>query len=580
MKFLSVYVKKYWKPFAIAVLFLLFEVLCDLMQPTIMASIIDVGVKQKNTTFILQMGGLMILITAFGAGLAIVRNIISSVVSQKFGRDLRSDLFRKIQSLSFDNLDKFENASLITRLTGDVTQMQNFVMGLMRIFVRAPLLAIGSVIMAVALNPTMSLVLVAVVPLVIIVIAISLKKGFPYFIKVQQSLDRLNGVTREYLTGVRVVKAFNRFEYETQRFEDANENQAQVSMKAMRLMAVFFPIVSLIVNLGIVAVIWFGGNIVHTGGMEAGQIIAFINYITQLLFSLMMISFVFITFVRAKASAERIGEVFTEENIMKTPEPAATDFSQPGKIDFENVTFAYRTSSGEPAIRDISFGCLPGETVGIIGSTGSGKSSLVGLLPRFYDSTGGRVKVDGVDVSTAYPQELRKRIALVPQKVMLFTGTILDNIRWGKQDASMEEIEFAAKTAQAEEFIRKLPEGYESVLGQGGVNLSGGQKQRLSIARALVKKPEILILDDCTSAVDVNTEDKIRESLKTYSKDLTTIVIAQRITSVIHADRIVVMDNGSISGIGTHEELMKSSAVYQDIFRSQIGKEEKINGGK
>lgn len=549
------------------------EALCDLMQPTIMSKIVDVGISNKQLNFVLSMGGLMLIITLVGAMGAMSRNILASNVSQKFGRDLRSDLFKKINTFSFDNIDRFETASLVTRLTNDVTQVQNFTNGLMRIFVKAPLLCIGSIVMAISLNPGMALVLAIIIPVVGVLIFFNLKIGFPYFVKVQKALDRVNGVIWEYLSGVRVVKAFNRFHYEEGRFERSNQDFGTVSITAMRVMAIFSPGITLTINLGITAVLWFGGFNVNIGTMHVGQIIAFINYMTQILFSLMMISFVFTMFVRARASAERIGEVFAEENTMKDAEYPVTEILTSGSIEFDHVYFSYSTASGDPVLKDITFSCKPGETIGIIGSTGSGKSSLVNLVPRFYDPSSGSVKVDGVDVRDLDQKVLREKIAVVPQKTVLFSGTVIENIRWGKEDASIDEVRAAALISEADGFISSFPEGYDTKLGQGGVNFSGGQKQRVSIARALVRKPEILILDDCTSAVDVATEARIREGLKKHIEGLTCLIIAQRITSVMGADRIVVLDNGEIAGHGNHEELMKTCEIYQDIFHSQVGKE-------
>jgi len=623
------YISKYWKPFSAAVAFLTLEALCDLTLPTLMSKIIDVGVAGKQMDYVWRMGGIMLLVTALGAISASVRNVISSHVSQKFGAELRSDLFRKIQSLSFENIDRFDRASLVTRLTNDVTQVQMFVNGLMRVFVKAPLLCIGSLIMAARLNPPLSVILAVVVPVVGILIAINMKVGFPYFIKVQQALDKVNGIIREYLSGVRVVKAFNRFDYEVGKFGRANEEYRSRSVTAMRVMSVFNPGITLTVNFGIVAVLWLGGLRVDQGQMQAGHIIAFVNYMTQILFSLMLISMVFNMFVRARASAGRIGEIFAEENTMAAqtpssaapggrsgssadkpasgtltgmqpgthtgaqsgtvadpacpggfaavgPNPGAAPPSAPpagGSVEFENVTFSYEGASGEPVLRRITFSCEPGQTVGIIGSTGSGKSTLVSLIPRFYDAVSGTVKVNGTDVRELEPSRLREKIAVVPQKTVLFTGTVADNLRWGKEDASPEEMEHAARMAEAHEFIAASPEGYETRLGQGGVNFSGGQKQRLSIARAIVRKPEILILDDCTSAVDAATEARIKDALKKYAEGLTCLLIAQRITSVMDADKIVVLDRGEIVGSGTHDELLGSCRVYREIFQSQMGKE-------
>ncbi|MCX7571864.1 ABC transporter ATP-binding protein [Tumebacillus sp. DT12] len=571
MNFLKSYLYKYWRTASVALLFLTFEALCDLMQPTIMSKIIDVGVANRDLGYVFRMGGLMLLITALGAAAASIRNVAASHVSQNFGRELRGDLYKKILSLSARNLDRFDQASLITRLTNDVSQVQMFVNGMMRIFVKAPLLCIGGLIMATRLNPELAVVLAVAVPVVGVLIVINMKVGFPYFKRVQKALDRVNGVMREYLSGVRVVKAFNRFDYEVAKFSGANEEFQERSVAAARVIAVFSPIIMLTLNLGIVAVLWLGGIRVNEGEMQVGHIIAFTNYMTQILFSLMLISMVFNMFVRARASAGRIGEVFAEENEMTWKEERADSLAgKKGRVDFEGVSFQY---DGEPVLKGITFSCLPGEMVGIIGSTGSGKSSLVGLLPRFYDANEGTIKIDGEDVRTVDPKRLREKIAIVPQKMTLFTGTILENIKWGNETATQAEIEQAARMSEAHEFIAKTPDGYDTRLGQGGVNLSGGQKQRVSIARALVRKPEILILDDSTSAVDVATEAKIKASLKGYAKGLTCLLIAQRITSVIDADKIAVLDHGELVGLGTHEELFTSCEVYQQIYQSQIGKE-------
>lgn len=572
MQYLNKYIKKYWKMFTIAVLCLTVEAACDLLQPTMLSKIVDVGVANKNMDYVLRMSGIMLLIIGIGALAAISRNILSSNVSQKFGAEMRLDLFKKIQSLSFESLNNFEGASLVTRLTNDITQVQNFVNGLMRIFVKAPLLFIGSIIMAIHLNARMTLIIVGIIPVVSFIIYLNMHFGYPYFMKVQKTLDKVNSVMREYLAGVRVVKAFNRFDYEVSRFGKANSDFASASTLAMKVMAVFSPLITLSVNAAIILILWLGGYWVNGGSMHVGEIIAFINYMTQILFALMMITNVFLMFVRARASLERISEVFEQKNTMETAKNAVKEFSVKGRIDFENVSFSYSKNASDMVIKDVTLKIMPGETVGIIGSTGSGKTSLVNLIPRFYDADCGTVKVDGVNVKNFDIKDLRDKIAVVPQKSLLFTGTVSDNIRWGKEDATDDEIHAAAETAEADDFIKSSPGGYDTVLGQGGVNFSGGQKQRVSIARALIKKPEILILDDCTSAVDVDTESRIRENLKRYAKDTTCIIIAQRITSVMNTDKIIVMDNGRIAGTGTHRELMKSCPIYQDIFNSQIGK--------
>ncbi|NMB95992.1 MAG: ABC transporter ATP-binding protein, partial [Clostridiaceae bacterium] len=568
MSLIGKYIKNYWKLYLSALIFLVIEAFCDLMQPTIMSDIIDIGVASKDINYVLYSGGKMLAIAAIGAVAAISRNIISSNVSQRFGCELRSDLFKKIQFFSFDNIDKFEPASLITRLTNDITQVQHFVHGTMRIFVKAPILCIGSFVMAWLLNPRMTIVLLFVVPIIATLIILSAKIGYPFFTKVQKAIDNVNAVTREYLSGVRVVKAFNRFDYERERFEESNRKLASLSTTTMRIMSVFGPGMSLTVNLGIVAVLWLGGRWVNYGQMHVGKVIAFINYMTQLLHSLMMISFVFNMFVRAKASTSRIKEVFSQENTIpehipgtiskpiqdtasqqksqqttqqtsqqtsrqtlqqtshqtsqqtlrqtsqKSSQQTSTAISQTdvsrentdtgtalthmvcdimemctmekgaaeigaietgtmetgndsdvrGMVEFDSVFFSYESGAGEPVIKGISFTCMPGETIGIIGSTGSGKTTLVNLIPRFYDVSFGAVKVDGIDVKDYSTRDLRNMIAIVPQKTILFTGTIAENIRWGKEDATFEEVMEAAMIAQAHDFISAAPEEYNTLL--------------------------------------------------------------------------------------------------------------------
>ncbi|WP_080836953.1 ABC transporter ATP-binding protein [Cohnella massiliensis] len=572
MVFLAKYIRKYGKPFSLALLFVSCEALCDLLQPALISRVIDEGVANRDMGAVLRLGGWMLLVTAAGAVFASGRNIVASHVSQRFSAELRGDLFRKIQTLSFSNLDRFDKASLVTRLTNDVTQVQNFANGMMRIFAKAPILGIGSLIMAVRLSPSLSWVFAVVVPVVGLLIAVNLKVGFPLFAKVQGALDRLNGMMREYLAGVRVVKAFNRFGYESEKFGGVNADYRRKSETALRTMAVFNPLIALTVNFGIVAVIWLGGVGVGEGGMQVGHIVAFVNYMTQILFSLMMISMVFAMFVRAKASASRIGEVLAESNPMKWREGKRPKDGM-GKVEFDGVSFHYGENDGEPVLKNVSLACSPGETVGIIGSTGAGKTTLVHLIPRFYDSAEGAVRLGGVDVKELDPGLIREKVAIVPQRTVLFSGTILDNIRFGNDKASMEEVEAAARIAQAHDFIVGTPDGYRTRLGQGGVNLSGGQKQRISIARALVRKPDILILDDCTSALDAATEERLKEALRAYSKSIACFVIAQRIASVMDADRIVVLENGEIAGIGTHAGLLAQNRIYREIYRSQIDKE-------
>ena len=570
--YLKKYIKIYKKQFFIALTFLILETIGDLIQPTLMSKLIDKGVKVGDMDYVLRLGGLMFLTTGLGACSAITRNIVSSRVSQSFGADLREDLYIKIQDFSFDNVDKFTDASLITRLTNDVNQIQNFAHGLMRIFVKAPILGIGAVIMAFTLNPRMAIIFLAIVPIVIFIILLNLKISYPIFTNIQKSLDQVNGVMREYLAGIRVVKAFNRFVFEKNRFKGVNKKLKDITLKGLRIVSIFNPAVALVVNLGIVLVLWTGGISVNSGNMEVGKVMAFVNYMTQVLFSLTIMTRLLNVLIRAKASSDRIAEVFNEENTLYEIENAKDMKDNNGSLEFNGVYFKYVKNSRD-VLENISFKVAPGETLAIIGSTGSGKSSLINLIPRFYDVTKGEIKIDGTDIRDIRIKELRENIAVVPQKSLLFTGSIRDNIRWGKEEATDEEVEAVARISQADEFIKLFNEGYNTYLGQGGINLSGGQKQRISIARALIRKPKILILDDSTSAVDLITEKKIKIGLRKYLENTTTILIAQRITSVMDADKIIVMDRGNIVDMGTHKELMLSSDVYQDIYHSQIGKE-------
>ncbi|MEW8956938.1 ABC transporter ATP-binding protein [Clostridium sp.] len=568
-----IYIKRYYKPFLIAISCLIIEIFCDLMQPTIMSKVVDIGVKNKDINYVINMGGLMVLITIIGALGATGRNILSVNVSQSFASDLRMDLFKKVNSFSFKTLDNFTTSSLVTRLTNDVTQVQNFVNGLMRIFVKAPLIGIGAIIMASRLNPPMSIILLLIVPIIVLIIFMNMRISYPFFIKIQGALDRINGVMREYLGGVRVVKAFNRFDYEKERFGHCNEELTTLSKTAMRINALFSPGISLTVNLAIVVVLWMGGNRVNNGTMEVGQVIAFTNYMTQILFSLMMISHVFNMFIKARASAKRIEEVLKEDSSHESDKENTDISNLQGNIEFNNVCFSYFDNSEEWVIKNITFKAKAKETIGIIGATGAGKTTLVNLIPGFYNPSLGSIKIDGVNINNMDHKILRDHIAIVPQKTMLFTGSIKDNILWGKENASSQNINEAASIAMAHEFIINTKDGYDTILGRGGVNLSGGQKQRVSIARALIKKPKILILDDCTSALDTLTENKIREGLKSYLGEVTTFIISQKITSVMEADKIMVIDNGEIVGMGVHKDLIENCSVYKEILNSQLGKE-------
>lgn len=577
MKKMLSYLKPYWKTTLLAPLLMFIEVLMNLLQPTLLANIVDNGISTGNISYIIKTGIVMIGIALVGVLGGFGCTIASSVASQNFGADLRSDLFKKIQSFSFSNLDKFKTGSLITRLTNDVTQVQNIVLMSLRMMVRAPLLFIGGIIMALTINPKLTLILVVSIPILILSLAFVIKKGFPLFSSVQKRIDRVNTVMRENLAGIRVVKAFVREDIERARFKIANDNLADIMIKASKLMAFTMPIMMLIMNLSIIAVLWFGGLQVTSGNMKEGQIIAFINYQIQILFSLLMLAFMLMMVSRAKVSTDRIIEVLKSKVDIKDEDISENLTITKGEVIFDNVSFRYKGSKGEPILKDISFRAESGKTIAILGGTGSGKTTLVSLIPRLYDISKGKIIIDQADIREYKLDALRKAIGVVLQKSVLFSGTIKDNIRWGKENASEDKIIEACKAACAHDFIMSFPEGYDTNLGQGGVNLSGGQKQRLSIARALIKEPKILILDDSTSAVDMTTESKIQKALSEM-KRCTVFIIAQRITSVMHADKIIVLEDGIIVAEGTHKELLKNSSIYQDIYHSQIRGEEVING--
>jgi len=570
------YIRRYLWPFLAALACLSVESVCDLMQPTIMARIVDSGVAARDLAVVLRLGLLMLSVAALGAGGATGRNIISSIVSYKFGAQLRTDLFRRITSFSFQELDTFDQASLVTRQTNDVTQVQAFVNGVMRFFAKAPILAAGGLVMALLLEPGLSVVLAIAVPLSAVLIAVNLVTGFPRFRRMQEGLDGVNSVTREYLGGIRVVKAFGQEKREVHRFAGANGELTAASTFALRVMAFFGPAITLFMNMGIVAVLWIGGFRASVGSLEVGKIIAFINYMTQILFSLNMISGIITSFVRAKASWERVSEILGthgSEAFQEAIEKRRDEAPRRDSVRFDNVSFAYPASHGQLVLEGVSLECQPGLLTAVIGPTGSGKSSLVSLVPRFYEPTHGAVFLGDRDVRELDLRELRRRIALVPQKTVLFTGTIAENLRWGKEEASDAELEEAARIARAHDFITGFPEGYRSVLGQGGVNLSGGQKQRLAIARALVRKPDVLILDDCTSSVDAITEAEILGALRGSSASYTCILITQRISAAAAADRVLVLDDGNPVGLGKHQTLLQECAVYRDICLAQLGRE-------
>lgn len=576
MKKLLVYLKPYWKATLLAPLLMVIEVICDLSQPTLLAKIVDDGVAKGNLHLILRTGLLMIGIAFIGLIGGAGCTIASSIASQGFGADLRSAVFRKIQSFSFFNIDRFKPSTLITRLTNDVTQLQNLVLMSLRIVVRAPLLFIGGIIMAVSINSRLASVLLIAVPLQILAFLYLVKRGFPLFTLMQQKIDKVNAVIRENLAGIRVVKAFVREDLEKTRFNSANEDLMLTAIRAFMPIITLMPFIMLVMNLSVVAVLWYGGFLVSRGDMHVGEIMAFINYLTQILFSLMMIGNIFIFISRASASAERVNEVLEAKVDIENPIKLDSNPITMGEVIFENVSFSYDGVRGDPVLKDISFTALPGETVAIIGTTGSGKSTLVNLIPRLYDVTEGRILIDGRDVREIDLNILRSAISMVPQETILFSGSIRENILWGNESATDDEIIEVAKIAQAHDFITSFPDGYDTEIGQRGVDLSGGQKQRIAIARAIIKKPVILILDDCTSAVDLATEQKILRGLKHINR-CTTFIIAQRISTIMNADKILVLDEGRLIAQGTHSELLEICPLYQDIYKSQIGEEDILN---
>lgn len=572
------YLKPYWVAALLAPLFMALEVAMDLTQPRLLQSIVDVGIAHKDVSYVIHHGLLMIVVAVIGLIGGAGCTVYSTIAALNFSTDLRADLFKKIQSLSFGNLDRLGTGSLVTHLTSDIDQVQEAVMMFLRILVRAPLLLVGSLVMAITTSPSLSLLLVALCPLLIFMMVIVKRKAYPLFTTVQERLDSVNSVVQENLAGVRVVKAFSRSMHENERFGEANENLYKTTTQASSLIAVIMPGMMLLMNLGIVGILWFGGISVHRGGMALGQLLAYINYLTQMLGSLMMVSILWMRVSRADASATRITEVLDTQPDVEDSLVAKDAPKLRGSVTFESVGFSYDKNDGNIALKDISFEAEPGQTIAILGATGAGKSSLVHLIPRLYDVTVGDIRIDGINIRELTQESLRRQIAMVMQDTILFSGTISDNLRFGKPDATDNEIIEAAKLAQAHDFITSFPDGYDTILGQRGVNISGGQKQRLSIARALVGRPAILIMDDCTSAVDVTTEYKILTALSSWSHKCTRFVIAQRIRSVIDADKILIIENGALVADGTHDELLGSSEVYQGIVQSQAVAKEVSNG--
>ena len=572
MGYLGKYFRRHYRMFFLAIIILMLETAADLTQPYLMSSLVDDGVLKNDLMHIYRQGGLMLMLTAIGAVFAFSRNIISNTVASEFAKDLRRDMFAKIQGFSMEEMDSFSRGSLVTRLTSDVTQMQNFAGGMMRIFVKAPMIFLGSLFMTWRLDRRLAMVVTAVIPVVVFLMYLNVRIGYPLFRRMQTSLDVVNDRVREYLSGVRVVKSYGSEAAEKRAFDGASGKLADDSEKAMRTMSFFSPVIALVLNLTLAAILYLGGMFHSKGEIMPGQLMAMVNYMTQLLFSIHMIGNIFNVFVRAKASHERIDEVFSSAGSEKDGEYELE--GQVSSLSFNGVSFSYPEGSGICAIQDISFTVRSGETLGIIGSTGSGKTTVANLLLRLYDTEEGTIRLSDMDIKSIRLSSLRRKIAAVPQRPVLFSGTVRENMLWGKSDADDEEIRKALGLADAIGFVDSSNEGLDTRVGRGGMTLSGGQKQRISLARALIRRPDILILDDSFSKVDAVTESRIRESLKSEAEDLITILIAQKITSVMSCDRILVLDKGISVGLGTHRELLAESMEYREIYRSQIGEVE------
>ena len=568
------YITPYLSAFVIGPLMMLTEVAGEVMLPKFMSMIINNGVASRNVAYIGKMGTLMVLTVLFMAVGGILGAYFSAKASISFTSDMRNDLFRKVQQFSFENIDDYSTGSLVTRLTNDVQQVQNVLMMGLRMALRAPGMFLGALIMAFMMNRQLAVIILIVIPLLLAAILLILKTAFPRFGEMQRRLDRLNSGIQESLTNVRVVKSFVREDHEIEKFSKLNDDLKESSLRALRIVITTMPVMMFAMNVTTLAVVWYGGNIIIAGKMPVGDLTAFTTYIVQILMSLMMLSMVFLQSSRASASMKRINEIFDTEiglndDHAKNKDKKVTE----GCVEFKDVSFGYGGENGRKdlVLEGISFTAEPGQTIGIIGSTGSGKTSLVQLIPRLYDVTGGEVLVDGVNVKEYSLKHLREGVGMVLQKNVLFSGTIEENLRWGNEDAPMEDVIRFSESAQADPFVKTFKNGYDTEMGQGGVNVSGGQKQRLCIARALLKHPKILILDDSTSAVDTATEAKIRESLYHDLKDTTKIIIAQRISSVQETDQILVLEDGKIIGHGTHEELLKTCEAYSEIYTTQIG---------
>ena len=558
----------------LAPLMMFIEVIMDLNQPKLMSDIIDIGVANGDISYVLNVGFKMIVVAFIGVLGGMLCGLFSTFASMTMGKNMRQGLFDKIQSLSFLEIDKFKTSSLITRLTNDVTQVQNMVMMALRGMVRSPLICLGGIIMSLTISIKLSIIFLVVIPLIVLSVILITSRSIPFFTGMQKKIDNVNLVMRENLLGVRVIKAFAIEDKMRRKFNSANDELMDISIKAQSVTILLWPLVTLIMNLSVVAILWFGGNYVNNGSLEIGKIMAFINYLVQIMNSLNMLIMSIINFSRAKVSADRINEVLDVESSIKDRED--TDEIDKFDVEFKDVYFKYN-KDGDYVLKGISFKALEGEKIGIIGATGSGKSSLISLIPRLYDTTSGSVMIGNKDVRNLKINDLRKIIGVVLQDTILFSGSIADNLRFGREDASEEMMNSAAMDAQAFEFITQNKDGYDREVGQRGKNLSGGQKQRVSIARTLIKDPKILILDDSSSALDMATEAKLQKSIKDRMRGTTVLLIAQRFSAVMDSDKILVLDNGEIVASGTHEELIKSCEIYRSIAISQLGEESVLN---
>lgn len=568
-KRLMPYMKGYWFLSFVSIVGMAVEAACELALPKTMAKIVDIGIVNGDNEYIIKMGVYMLILALVGLAGGMTAAKVSSVASQGFAYKIRRAMYENISSFSFKNIDDFSTASLTTRLTNDVTTIQNMVRMILVMLVRAPAMLVISAFYAFSINARLACVILAVLPIILIAVALVMKFGFPMFQKMQKKIDAINAVIQENLIGIRVVKAFVREDHEKEKFKKRNDDLTQMGIKAGTMIVTAMPVVMAVFDAAILIIVWLGGNQVGNGTMQIGDLLSFITYISQVLMSTMMFAMILLQVVRGKACAQRIGEVLETKSTVTNKENAIKADGK-GTVEFKNVDFKYsEEGSGDLILSNINFKVDSGKVVGIVGSTGCGKSSLVSLIPRLYDVYLGQVLIDGVDVRDYDMESLRDMIGVVLQKNVLFSGTIKENIRWGKEDATDEEIVKACKASCADDFISSFPDGYDTYLAQGGLNLSGGQKQRLCIARAMIKKPKILILDDSTSAVDTATEARIRQSFKNELKDTTVFIIAQRISSVQDADEILVLDDGELKGVGTHEELLKNNEIYQEIVNTQ-----------